>query len=155
MDKEKIGERESMKKPLYIIALYLTASLLLLSCDGWKWDKDRDFYGMWQMTEWRDKPSGNTLKTQADGLYYCFQLGVMKFQKSNHSGSYYLGHYTHSHDSLRLGDIVEYPVDTIILPARLTEKFGTPANGRYHIDLLSDNHMILSTDESVLTFRRY
>ncbi|MBQ9558369.1 MAG: lipocalin-like domain-containing protein [Bacteroidaceae bacterium] len=144
-----------MKRTLYIIVLYFATALFLFSCDGWKWDKDRDFYGMWQMTEWRDKSSGDVLKTQADGLYYCFQLGVMKFQNSNFIGSYYLSRYTHSHDSLRLDDIVEYPVDTIIQPTGLTEKFGTPANGRYHIDHLSDSHMILSTDESILTFRRY
>lgn len=144
-----------MKRTFYIIALYLITTPFLFSCDGWKWDKDRDFYGMWQMTEWRDKPSGSILKTQADGLYYCFQLGVMKFQTSNLSGSYYLGYYTHSQDSLFLGTIIEYPIDTVIQPSRLTEKYATPANGRYHIDLLNDKHMILSTDASVLTFRRY
>ena len=137
--------------PYFISALCLSVTMLISSCEV-KWDQNGDLDGMWQMTEWRDN-TGTILATKEQGYYFCFQLQLLKFQESG-KGAHYLSYFTATHDSLIIGRTYEWPADSIS-PLSSLSKYGIPSDGRLHIDLLNSNHLILSSSEGILTFRKY
>ena len=125
--------------------------LLIASCTNWR-ETAGEIAGMWQMTEWRNA-DGQTLATKDKGIYYCIQLDLMKFQRKD-KDDYYLSYYTHTRDSLIIGKIVHWPSDSVCTFSAL-ESFGVPADGRFHVDVLNDDHLQLSSKEATLVFRRY
>lgn len=127
--------------------------LLLCCCDGMKWDENGDLDGMWQMTEWRDNHTGNIVKTNKDGYYYCFQLKLLKFQEKD-KGSHYLSHFKRTGNSLLVEAPVFYP-DEEKRPMEELAKYGIPSNGRLTIDLLNSERLQLSTEDAVMLFRKY
>ena len=134
------------------LLLFTFCSLMLMvSCTHWR-ETAGEIAGMWQMTEWRNA-DGQTLATQANGIYYCIQLDLMKFQRKDKE-DYYLSYYTHARDSLIIGKIVHWPSDTVGSYSDLAS-FGVPADGRFHVDVLNDDHLQLSSKEATLVFRRY
>ncbi len=122
-------------------------------CDGWKWDKNGDLDGMWQMTEWRDNVADAVVATKERGFYYCVQLQLIKFQDI-HAGSYHLAYFTHTPDSLIIGYSIRYPADTVSTMSELA-KYGVPADGHFHVDALTNSHMVLRSRQATLTFRKY
>ena len=143
-----------MKKATYIIHCILLILLTSLSsCDEWKWDENGDLDGMWQMTEWRDKATGNIIATNEDGIYYSFQLKLMKFQQTS-SDTYHLSYFTHAGNQLIVGKTIVWPDDEEC-PLTDLVQYGVPADGRFNIDALSKSRMQLSTDDVKLTFRKY
>lgn len=119
-----------------------------------KYDANGDLDGMWQMLQWQDKASGQVVADKHDGIYYCVQLKLMKFVKKDAPMDYYLAYFTHTRDSLVLGKIVYYPNDSVCQPDAL-QRFGVPADGRFRVNALSKDRMVLSTDNTELTFRKY
>ena len=143
-----------MKKITHIIHLSLFLILVLFSgCDEWKWDENGDLDGMWQLTEWQDKATGEVVATNEDGLYYSFQLKLMKFQQTS-SDTYHLSYFTHSGNQLIVGKTIAWPADEEC-PLTDLSQYGVPSNGLFHIDALSKKRMQLSTDDAKLTFRKY
>ena len=138
------------KTALYILTIAIV--LLTGSCDS-KWDENGDLDGMWQMTEWRDKATNNVVKTNADSLYYCFQLKLMKIQNTSKS-PYYFSYFTHSGDELKVGKTYQYPDDKEV-PLTDLSAYGVPTDGRFHIDVLNNKNMVLSSTTSTLSFRKY
>ena len=125
--------------------------MLMFSCTHWR-ETAGEIAGMWQMTEWRN---AERRVTQDLGIYYCIQLDLIKFQRKD-KDDYYISYYTHARDSLVLGKIVHWPTDTVCTCNDLALKFyGVPADGRFHIDVLNDDHLQLSSEEATLVFRRY
>ncbi len=122
------------------------------ACES-KWDENGDLDGMWQLTEWRDRTSGMVLKTNADSVYYCVQLKLIKFQNMAQQ-FYYLCYFTQTPDSLIIGKVTTWPTNEEKAFTELAP-YGVPANGRFHIDALSRKHMRLSSDDAFLTFRKY
>ena len=128
-------------------------AVVLTSCGD---ETAGDLAGMWQMTQWRDKGSGDIVKTNADGLYYCFQNQLIKFQESSHSAHYYLSYYTRTRDDIQLSNTIEYPIDTVVTTlGPLTQQFAMPEDGKFHILHLSHSQLVLDTEEATLTFRKY
>ena len=143
-----------MKKATHIIHCILLILLTSLSsCDEWKWDENGDLDGMWQMTEWRDKATGNIIATNEDGIYYSFQLKLMKFQQTG-SDTYHLSYFTHAGNQLIVGKTIVWPDDEEC-PLTDLAQYGVPSNGLFNIDALSKKRMQLSTDDAKLTFRKY
>ena len=140
----------------FIRALTLLSALLFFKgCENYH-ETAGDFAGMWQMTQWRDNATGDILPTSADGIYFCVQRQLMKFQCQSDLKRYYLTTYTRTHESIQLGVILEYPVDTIVTDyTLLNANYAVPVDGKFQIDLLDRNHLILSTDAATLTFRKY
>ena len=132
-----------------LCALCLT---LFTACDS-KWDKNGDLDGMWQLTEWRDKATDQVVKTNDDSIYYCVQLNLIKFQRGSREQNY-LSYFTYTDDSLFIGKTVAWPSDRV---SPLTElaKYGVPSNGKFHIDGLNSKHMVLSSNDVILRFRKY
>lgn len=130
----------------------LFAFCFFASCDN-KWDKNGDLDGMWQMTEWRNTETQRVVATQEDGFYYSIQQQLIKFQTTDRN-SHYLAYFTHTGDSLFIASPTEWPSNTV-RPMTELEKYGVPADGRFHIDVLNNKHMVLSTETQTLTFRKY
>ena len=143
-------------KAISYLLLFIGHSLLavvLTSCGD---ESAGDLAGMWQMTQWQDKASNDIVKTNADGLYYCFQNHLIKFQERNNSTHYYLSYYTRTRDDIQLSNTIEYPVDTVVTTLTpLTQQFAMPEDGKFHILHLSHSQLVLETEQATLTFRKY
>lgn len=135
----------------------LTPILLLLTlsaCDN-KRDHNGDLGGMWQLTEWRS-PEGTTLATKADQIFYSVQLNLIRFRDYDDGtlGDYYLAYFRHTPDSLVVYRPVNYAKDSLVSLHDLA-RYGVPANGRFHIDALNGDMMILSSPSGTINFRKY
>ena len=135
----------------------LTPILLLLAlsaCDN-KRDHNGDLGGMWQLTEWRS-PEGTTLATKADQIFYSVQLNLIRFRDYDDGtlGDYYLAYFRHTPDSLIVYRPVNYAKDSLVSLHDLA-RYGVPANGRFHIDALNGDMMILSSPSGTINFRKY
>lgn len=133
----------------------LLATLALLcgsACDN-KRDMNGPFDGMWQLLSWQDK-AGRPLTDAPRDIYYCVQLKLIKFMNKNKHLNYHLAYFTRTPDSLVLGKIVHYPTDTVC-QTDVLKPLGVPANGRFCVKELTDERMVLTTDQAVLTFRKY
>lgn len=108
-----------------------------------------DLAGQWQLLEWRDA-SGKTVGTKEDGIYYCFQLSLLQLEFS------YYCKYVETPDSLILLGAYKnkYNVDTQVPFSEFAE-FGIPQDGRFGIDALNGDDLVLSGKSGVLRFRRY
>ena len=135
----------------------LTPILLLLTlsaCDN-KRDHNGDLGGMWQLTEWRS-PEGTTLATKADQIFYSVQLNLIRFRDYDDGtwGDYYLAYFRHTPDSLIVYRPVNYAKDSLVSLHDLA-RYGVPADGRFHIDALNGDMMILSSPSGTINFRKY
>lgn len=142
-----------MRKIFYILHYTFYILFLLLSSCDMKWDKNGDLDGMWQMTEWRNTTKGTIEKTKLDAYYYCFQQDMITMQKIGSSG-YYISHFCKQNDSLIIQRPVFWPKDSTCNISDLAP-FGVPGHGRFHIDMLNSDHMVLSSDTAAISFRKY
>lgn len=127
--------------------LLLLLSLITASCDD-KRDSS-DLAGQWQLLEWRDA-SDAVVATKADEIYYCFQLSLLELDPIRFCK------YQQTPDSLILLGAYRnmYNTDTQV-PFTEFAHFGIPADGRFGIDALNGDDLVLSGKSGVLRFRRY
>lgn len=139
-----------MKK---IITILLSCVILssFFGCENWR-ETAGDIAGMWQMTEMRDAAE-QVMPINEGELYFCFQLNLVKFQRKGHN-DYYLSYFTHSGDSIFVGKTIYWPAEEE-RPLDELAPFGVPADGGFHIDILNDDHLRLSSTKGTLLFRRY
>ncbi len=130
------------------ILMATAAIACLLACEN-KRDTNGDLGGMWQLTEWR---RDTVVATNEDGIYYHFQLQLMKLQKLGQG--YHLARFAHTGDSLIVGEVYSQPFDSVVGRDEL-RIYGVPEDGKFHIDALTDSRMVLSGAEGTLTFRKY
>lgn len=137
-------------KRLYI---YLLIGAILCSCEN-KRDTD-SLAGFWQMTAWQS-PDGEKIAGKEDRIFYSVQLSLMKFHKlPDGYDNYYLSYYNHKGDSLVIDHPVKFVNDSLVSLSDLA-RYGVPSDGRFHIDVLNEEHMQLSSPETgVLVFRKY
>ncbi len=133
-------------KQIFLITLLL---FCLFACENMR-DRNGDLGGMWQLLEW--KQDTIVVATNEEGIYYHFELNLMKLQHLGHGN--YLARFTHTQDSLIIGEVYSQPFDSIVGISAL-KRFGVPDDGRFHIDALSDSHMVLSSEEGTMRFRKY
>lgn len=141
--------RQKMKHFAACMAI-VCLGIIASACEN-KRDDNGDLGGMWQMTLWTDA-NGDTVATKYDRLFYYFQLDLMKVQRPGYNE--YLARFSHQGDSLFVGATYAQPFDSVVSREQLTP-FGIPANGRMHIDGLSDSRMQLSGSLGTLRFRKY
>jgi len=141
-------------KPIFLslqrsLLMWLPLVLLavLAGCEN-KRDSS-DLAGQWQLLEWRDA-SGKTVGTKEDGIYYCFQLSLLELDATRYCK------YQQTPDSLILLGAYKnkYNVDTQVPFSEFAE-YGIPQDGRFGINALSDDDLVLSGKSGVLRFRRY
>ena len=140
-----------MKRNILISILMVLA---LSACEN-KRDHNGDLGGMWQMTEWRN-PAGTTIATKEDRIFYSVQLELIEFRDYNDGtwGDYYLAYFCQTPDSLIVYRPVNYAKDSLVRLNDL-QRYGVPADGRFHIDALTDDKMVLSSTEGTINFRKY
>ena len=140
-----------MKRNILISILMVLA---LSACEN-KRDDNGPLGGMWQLTEWRS-PEGTTLATKADQIFYSVQLKLIELRDYNDGtwGDYYLAYFRQTPDSLIIYRPVNYAKDSLV-SLRDLARYGVPADGRFHIDALNRDMMILSSPAGTINFRKY
>ncbi len=131
---------------------YAVAVLFFTACD--KVDDNGDLGGMWQLTNWTKKAQPDKpYKTSADRIYYAFRLNYVRTQCMSED-AYYISEFHVTSDSLCVDRVYAAPNDSVVSVDALLQ-YGVDSSGRFHIDRLTGNSMVLSNEENVLTFRKY
>ena len=127
-------------KILYIILCALAFAGLagVSSCE--KMDDNGDLGGNWQLVSWERLSDGSLVATNADSIFYTFQGKLMKTQRMSQP-DFFLATFRTTTDSL-------------VAPSALSA-YGVSPSGRFHFDHLSSSRLVLSTETSRLTFRKY
>ena len=143
--------KHRMKRHTIYSILILCVTWLFASCENMR-DDNGDLGGTWQLLEWRDS-QGQLLASKEDLIFYSIRKELLRVRI--HDGSdYYHTYFQHTKDSLVLYYPVSYMKDSVV-PLSELQRYGVPADGRFHIDLLNNKHLMLSSDEGKLSFRKY
>lgn len=147
---------------LYIFSFMMLAFISLTSCENFR-DNNGDLGGQWQLTEWREiDDAGQTVSikaTNANGIYYGFHRETLQLLHSTiEQDGYHHRHYaTFEHTPNQLN--ILHIEDNFEKPCNYTDaeiaELGIPADGKFHIDALDADNMILSYPHNVLRFRKY
>jgi len=129
----------------------LVATLLLCmgSCD--KMEDNGDFAGLWYLSEWRSLPDGEIKADKYNRIFYAVQLDLMNFRNDYDS---YLSRFRRTADSLFIGTVYHNITDDIV-GIEVLAPFGVPADGKFAIEKLTKEALVLRSNEAVLTFRKY
>lgn len=135
-----------------LLAICIIASSIM-SCD--KMDENGMLDGNWQMTEWRTT-NGNTVvaTNHTLRLYYTVKLNLLKFQIFGAESTYVLAYFNHTNDSLIITQAFARPYDDN-LPLDSLAIYGCPADGRFRINRLNHNTLVLQSQDAILSFRKY
>lgn len=136
------------------LILYLTL-LFLTGCD--KLDCNDGLDGQWQMLEWKSA-DGEIVANKEAKIYYCFQLQMMMFQKLSAPSTYVFSSFHNQQTSIRIYDPIKYKGDghDLILSMDTLKQYGVPSDGLMKIDRLSNDTLVLSSNETGrLIFRKY
>lgn len=138
------------------------ATLLLPACEDFH-ENNGDLGGMWQLTEWRQGTT--TVATSEDLIFYSIHRELIQYthfssreQKYKNEIDYmkrYFSMFRHTPDSLILHTFVNALDESKLAEYSQIKEFGIPEDGRFHIDRLDANHLVLSYDGNVLSFRKY
>ncbi len=142
------------KKTMLSLILYLTL-LFLSGCD--KLDCNDGLDGQWQMLEWKSA-DGEIVANKEAKIYYCFQLQMMMFQKLSAPSTYVFSSFHNQQTSIRIYDPIKYKGDghDLILSMDTLKQYGVPSDGLMKIDRLSNDTLVLSSNETGrLIFRKY
>lgn len=136
------------------LILYLTL-IFLSGCD--KLDCNDGLDGQWQMLEWKSA-DGEIVANKEAKIYYCFQLQMMMFQKLSAPSTYVFSSFHNQQTSIRIYDPIKYKGDghDLILSMDTLKQYGVPSDGLMKIDRLSNDTLVLSSNETGrLIFRKY
>ena len=137
---------------LLIIAAML--SLTLCSCEN-KRDRNGDLGGMWQLLEWRDGEN-QVVKDKRSRIFYSVQLQLIRLRDYHDQGDYYQCYFTHTPDSLVTYHPTLYSAKDSLVSLSDLSRFGVPADGRFRIQVLNEDRLVLSSaDTLTLVFRKY
>lgn len=142
------------KKTMLSLILYVTL-LFLSGCD--KLDCNDGLDGQWQMLEWKSA-DGEVVANKDAKIYYCFQLQMMMFQKLSAPSTYVFSSFHNQQTSIRIYDPIKYKGDghDLILSMDTLKQYGVPSDGLMKIDRLSNDTLVLSSNETGrLIFRKY
>ena len=143
-----------MLKPIVYIFISI-AICILCSCD--KLDENGNLDGNWQLTEWRDLKTDEVLETnETSKIYYTVKLNLLKMQDFSLrvSATTYNSQFCVRGDSLVLTQSYSRPLDNIVAFDSLAA-YGCPADGRFKISTLTSTSLVLQTDNSRLSFRKF
>ena len=129
--------------------------LFFLSCD--KMDCNGLLDGQWQMIEWKSA-NGEIIGDNEMQIYYSFQLQMMMFQKLSAPSTYVFSSFHNQQTSIRIYDPIKYKGDghDLILSMDTLKQYGVPSDGLMKIDRLSNDTLVLSSNETGrLIFRKY
>lgn len=136
------------------IIFVIFVALIACACEN-KRDTNGDLGGFWQLMQWRN-PKDSLIATDESKIFYSVQLTLLKLHRlSDGYSNYYLSYFNHKNDSLIIYRPVRFVNDSIVSITDLA-KYGVPSDGRFHIDVLTEESLQLSSEETgVLVFRKY
>ncbi len=134
------------------LLLSMALALTLTACD--KVDENGDLGGMWQLLSQtrRDAPDV-AVRTADDRIFFSFRNELLKTQCMSEN-EYFLSLFRHHGDSIFLDSSYAVPGDSLVSPEALA-RYGVDATGRFRVESLTSERLVLSNAESVLTFRKY
>ena len=140
-------------------SIYLLFGLVLTIIGCGKMDTNGTLDGNWQMTEWIDNSTKEVVKDKNAQLFYTIKLELLQMQdKSRESVETmpYLAYFDHRGDSLILGKVFKKMnnTDTLVTFSDV-QKLGVAPDGKFFIELLTDEHMVLRNNINTLKFRKY
>ncbi len=138
------------------IRLLLSISLFTVfySCD--RMDKNGNLEGNWQMTTWIDKATGDTIADKTSYLYYTVRLEMIQFQQKYNPAFPCLAYFEHNGEEVILGKAYQNTANSdSLVSISYLRCFGVSADGRFHVDYLSDEHLTLSNTDNILYFRKH
>jgi len=140
-------------KSIYTLLLLITV-ICMTACN--KMDENGALDGNWQLTEWRTATGDSIIATNhTRKIYYTVKYDILKFQDMLDASNYHcLAYFRHQADTLVVERAFSQPFDDVI-PLDSLANYGCPANGRYLIRRLTHEHLVLSSDLGVLTFRKF
>ncbi|MBO7102317.1 MAG: lipocalin-like domain-containing protein [Bacteroidaceae bacterium] len=135
------------------IILTLVISFAFLACS--RTETNGALGGNWQMTEWKQIRNDSLIATQNDvQLHYTIHRDLLKCQNFTQSNEYYLATFHRTADSLVIENIYHSPIDTLVRFDELSI-VGIDGTGRFRIEQLTNEKMILLNTAYQLTFRKY
>lgn len=145
------GRKTAMRRLIMMIAVIM---IMMISCG--KMDNNGDLGGNWQMVEWKDNATQDIKATNQALLFYTIHLNVIQFQDKRLGSDPHQALFVRRGDSLVLERVVlvKSNSDSLCTVDNLI-KYGADGSGRFLIESLSDEHMILSNSKNTLKFRKY
>lgn len=141
-----------MKQILPFVLLAWLLTLPLTSCD--KMDCNGRLDGNWQLTRWEDRSSGEVRADKHTGIYYCVKLDLIQLKRLKEGRPTFLTRFVHRDDSLFIGEVHMSPFDEIVSRDKLVD-YGVEPDGKFRVEVLNRDRMVLSNPHSILTFRKY
>ena len=146
-----------MKKLAIIIFVIIFTGTAFLSCD--KMENAGNLAGNWQLTAWTDNATGEVKADKQDQIFYTVKRELLQIQKhqTGHQDAFAcLCLYEHKGDSLILTKAFQNQANTdSLVTFSYLAKYGVDSDGKFRIDLLSDDDMVLRNSESTLKFRKF
>lgn len=140
-----------MKKQTIFILL-----LLLITASCGKLPMNGNLDGLWQLMSISPSDGSESIDTKGKRLYYAVQLELIGLQQDG--SMEYLGRFTQSHDSLIVYDFrvnITGDNSSQASPGDL-QKWGIEGTSeRFGIEELTGDRMILRSQSTLLTFRKF
>ena len=148
-----------MKTIIYRL-LVILATTFVISCESYLIHGDLD--GFWQVTNIENKETETITDCNGD-IYYSFQRElvlvtyILPNRPKGQIKENYIAYFTHQGDSITMTDFRIY-LDKNAKQAPLSslEKFGLYTTyNTFHIDKLDKNSLILDSNKTRITLRKY
>lgn len=146
-----------MKK---ILVVTLLIASVLLSCDKMPMNGDLD--GMWQLMS--EQVGDSTISRKSDGVYLSFMLHTVQFDTVGGRACYY-SEFTHQGDTIALSNICHnsqtYATTDTNEPVTEEElsilrPWGVyTLSPCYHVDRLTKETLVMTSEWSTLRFRKF
>ncbi len=131
----------------------LTATSLCTICSCYKADDNGALGGNWQLTEWKRLSDGAVMADKNSRIFYTVQAELIKFQQMN-SSVYYLATFHRTKDSLVIDRLYHSPIDTLVPYSRL-DYLGMDSTGRFKIEKMTSQRLVMKNAVNSLTFRKF
>lgn len=155
------------------IRFYLYIMVLALATSCQKEDINGPLDGMWQLTSLERRSTKEVLLDKQNQIYWHFKLQLMKADIIGHDPI--LLTFRHTGNDIRLLEARQRPKENLVGAAVPTtvpdpdaeggektvvgfaavKRFAIPESGLIHIESVSDDRMVLTSGDSLLTFRKY
>ena len=145
---------KSCRLGFLVMLSLVVVSLFCGSCD--RMDTNGKLDGNWQMTQWIDKATRDTIADKNDNYFYTVKLELIQFQKKYTYDLPCMGYFEHKDGQLVLGKVFQHMSNSdSIVTFDYLKRYGVTNDGKFSVDLLTDEHMTLSNKLYVLQFRKY
>lgn len=118
-----------------------------------KLEDNGDFAGAWQLTSWQDKTADTLVADKSSRIYLYVSRELIRLQNLNEL-QYYLCTFHRTADSLYLDQVFASPYDSIV-PYDSIARYGVSPTGRFRVNALTSDRLVLENEQSVLSYKKY